>query len=179
MIKEFKNKSQYLNIYVCTYVRVCTNLGFFAGSAVESTCNAGDVGSIPGSGRSHGEGDGYPLQCSCLENSIDRGAWWATVCGVEYNSATKQQQTNQMFVNLSACLGFPSDSVGKELTCDAGDTGLIPGSGRCPGGGHGNPLQDSCLENPMDRGAWSATVHGVTKSRTWLKRWSTHTSIII
>ena len=48
-----------------------------------------------------------------------------------------------------------------------GDVGLIPGSGRCPGGGHGNPLQYSCLENPMDR-AWWATVHGVAKSRTQL-----------
>ena len=47
---------------------------------------------------------------------------------------------------------------------DIGDTGSIPGSGRSPGGGHGNPLQCSCLENPMDRGAWWATVHGVTKS---------------
>ena len=49
---------------------------------------------------------------------------------------------------------------------DAGDVGLIPGSGRCPGGGHGNLLQYSCLINPMDRGAWQATVHGVTKSQT-------------
>ena len=49
---------------------------------------------------------------------------------------------------------------------DAGDVGLIPGSGRCPGGGHGNLLQYSCLINPMDRGAWQATIHGVTKSQT-------------
>ena len=49
---------------------------------------------------------------------------------------------------------------------DVIDVGLIPGLGRSPGGGHGNPLQYSCLENPMDRGAWQATVHGVTKSRT-------------
>ena len=49
---------------------------------------------------------------------------------------------------------------------DIRDMGLIPGLGRSPGGGHGNPLQYSCLENPMDRGAWWATVHGVTKSWT-------------
>ena len=49
---------------------------------------------------------------------------------------------------------------------DARDTSLIPGSGRSPGGEDGNPLQDSCLENPMDRGAWWATVHGVVKSKT-------------
>ena len=56
---------------------------------------------------------------------------------------------------------------------DLRDVGSIPGSGRSPGGGHGNPLQYSCLENPMDRGAWRATVHGVVKSRTRLKRLST------
>ena len=52
---------------------------------------------------------------------------------------------------------------------DLRDTRSIPGSGRAPGGGHGNPLQYSCLENPMDRGAWRATVQGVTKSWTQLK----------
>ena len=56
----------------------------------------------------------------------------------------------------------------------AGNTSSIPGSRRSPGGGHGNPLQSSCLENPVDRGAWRATVHRVTKSRIWLKRLSTH-----
>ena len=53
--------------------------------------------------------------------------------------------------------------------------GLIPGSERSPGGGNGNPLQYSCLENPMERGAWGTTVHGVTKSQTWLKRLNVHT----
>ena len=59
---------------------------------------------------------------------------------------------------------------------DLRDVGLIPGLGRSPGGGHGNPLQYSCLENPMDREAWQATVYGVAKSQTRLKRLSTHTS---
>ena len=66
---------------------------------------------------------------------------------------------------------FPGSSVGKESTCNAGDTGdegSIPGWGRSPGEGNDNPLQYSCLENPMDRGACRATVHGVTKSRTRL-----------
>ena len=57
---------------------------------------------------------------------------------------------------------------GKESACNAGDLGLIPGSGRSPGEGNGYPLQCSCLENPMDRGAWWATVHGVAKSQTRL-----------
>ena len=59
--------------------------------------------------------------------------------------------------------GFPGGSDGKESACNAGDLGLIPGLGRSPGEGNGNPLQYSCLGNLMDRGAWRATVHGVTK----------------
>ena len=57
---------------------------------------------------------------------------------------------------------------GKESTCNAGDTGSIPGSGRYPGGRHGNPLQYSCLGNAINRGAWWAAVHGVTKHQTQL-----------
>ena len=60
-------------------------------------------------------------------------------------------------------LGFLCGSDGKESACNAGDPGLIPGSGRFPGEGNGNPLQYSCLENPMDRGAWQAIVHGVVR----------------
>ena len=65
-------------------------------------------------------------------------------------------------------MGFPAGSEVKASACNAGDLGSIPGSGRSPGEGNGNPLQYSCLENPMDGGAWWATVHGVTKSRTGL-----------
>ena len=83
---------------------------FFPGSSAgkESTCNAGDPGSIPASGRSTGE-DSLPT---------------------------------------AGFLGFPSGSDGIESTCNSGDLGLIPGLGRSPGGGHGIPLQRSCLENP-------------------------------
>ena len=63
-------------------------------------------------------------------------------------------------------LGFPGDLVGKESARNAGDLGSIPGSGRSSGEGNGNPLQYSCLENSMDRGAWQAAVHGVSKSQT-------------
>ena len=65
--------------------------------------------------------------------------------------------------------GFPGGSGIKYLPASAGDMGSIPGSGRGPGEGNGNPLQYSCLENPMDRGACQATVHGVAKSWTWLR----------
>ena len=68
-----------------------------------------------------------------------------------------------MRLTLSKC-GFPGGSDGKETPCNARNPGSVPGLGRFPGGGNGNPLQYSCLENAMDRGAWQATVHGVTKS---------------
>ena len=63
---------------------------------------------------------------------------------------------------------FTSGSVSKESACYSRDPGSIPGSGRSPGEGNGNPLQCSCLENPMDRRAWWVTVHGVTNSWTRL-----------
>ena len=64
--------------------------------------------------------------------------------------------------------GFSGVSVVKNLTANAGDVGLIPGLGRYPGEGNGDPVQYSCLGNPMDRGAWRATVHGVAKNHTGL-----------
>ena len=70
-------------------------------------------------------------------------------------------------------LGFPGGHSGKDSTCQ-GRRCSIPGLGRSPEGGNGNLLQCSCLENPMDRGAWWATVHGVAKSQTRLKRLSMH-----
>ena len=60
-------------------------------------------------------------------------------------------------------MGFPHSSISKESACSAGDLGSIPGLGRSPGEGNGNPLQYSCLENPMDGGAWRATVPGVAR----------------
>ena len=68
--------------------------------------------------------------------------------------------------------GFPGGAMVKNPPANAGDACLIPGSGRSPGGGNGNPLQYFTLENPTDRGVWQAIVHGVTKSWTQL---STHT----
>ena len=62
--------------------------------------------------------------------------------------------------------GFAGGVDGKESTCSARDPGSVPGSRRSPGEGNGNPLQYSFLENPMDRGAWQATVHGFAKNRT-------------
>ena len=70
-----------------------------------------------------------------------------------------------MSFSIYGCMDFPGSSAGKESTCNAGDLGLMPGLGRSPGGGHGNPLLYSCLGNPMDSGAWWATIHGVKKSQ--------------
>ena len=81
----------------------------------------------------------------------------------------KSDTTTQLHSTSPLCLeGFPGGSNSKESACNVGDLGLIPELERSPGEGNGNPLQYSCLENPMDRGAWRATVHGVTKSWTQL-----------
>ena len=66
-------------------------------------------------------------------------------------------------MHLITIMGFPGSSDGKASAYNTGDLGSIPGSGRSPGEGNGNPLQHTCLENSMDRGSWQATVHGVTK----------------
>ena len=76
-----------------------------------------------------------------------------------------------MFISMSVTLSnrLPRSLSDKESACqckNAGDAGSVPGLGRSPGGGNGNPLQYSCLENPMDRGAWWAMVHGVAQSDT-------------
>ena len=81
---------------------------------------------------------------------MDRGDWQARVYGTAVHGVTKS------WTRLSDCHfgGFPGGLDGKQSDCNAEDSGSIPGSGRCPGEGNGNPLQYSCLENSMDRGAW-------------------------
>ena len=87
-------------------------------------------------------------------------------------SEINQTEKDKYMISLICGKGFPGGSVGKESACnvgDAGDAGLIPESGRSPGGGHSNPLHYVCLENPVDRGAWQATVQRVAKSQTGLR----------
>ena len=102
----------------------------------ESACNVGDLGSIPGLGRSPGEGEGYPFQCSGLENSLD-----CIVHGVT-KSWTRLRDFHFHFQ------GFSDGLDSKESACNLGDLGLILGLGRFPGGGRDNSLQNSCPENP-------------------------------
>ena len=96
-----------------------------------------------------------------------RKIWFLT--GGSLEPLHSKQRWIQILVGHKPSLGFPCSSVGKGSACSTGDPGLIPVLGRSPGEGNGNPLQYSCLENLMGRGAWRAIVHGVEKSRTWLE----------
>ena len=87
--------------------------------------------------------------------------------------SSNPSQLTSLSLHPREVLGFPCGSPGKQSTHNAGDLGLVLGLGRSPGEGKGYPVQYSSLENSMDRGAWWATVHGITKSRTQLKRLST------
>ena len=92
---------------------------------------------------------------------------WGLATGRRNNQHTKYQIVikKKKKKEISALRSFPHSSVGEESACNAGNLGSIPGLGRSPGEGNGNPLQDSCLENPTDRGTWQATVHAVIRVR--------------
>ena len=104
--------------------------------------------------------------------SQGRGAWWAAVYGVAQDRTLLKRLSSSSSSRQRAEL--PGWFSGNESACSEGDPGSVLGLGRSPAGGHGNPLQHSYLENPMDRDAWWATVHGVAKSQTRLKQLSTH-----
>ena len=99
-----------------------------------------------------------------VESSADLVQWLRDWC---HSHSTK----------LNASVSIPGSSVGKESACSAGDPSSFPGSGRSPGEGNGNPLQYSCLENPMDSRAWRASVHKVTQSQIWRKCLSTRCAL--
>ena len=82
-----------------------------------------------------------------------------------FNSWVSKIRWRKDRISTAVLLGFSGGSDGKQFSSTEGDLGLIPRLVRSPGGGHGNPLQYSCLENPVDRGVWQAIVHGVTKSQ--------------
>ena len=98
----------------------------------------------------------------------------ATQQSTEEKEARRPEIEKEVEKQREACsdsrsMGFPGGSDSQEFTCNAEDLGSVPGLGRSPGGGHSNPLQYSCLENPMDRGARQAKVHSVAKSQTGLR----------
>ena len=88
---------------------------------------------------------------------------------MKYSKNNNNNETILVVIYFLLPMCFPCGSDGKESACNVGDPGSIPGSGRSPGEGNGDPLQCSDLENSMDRGAWWATVHGVAKSQTLLR----------
>ena len=126
-----------------------------------------------------GEGNGNPLQCSCLENPRDGGAWWAAVSGVAQSrtqlkrlSSSSSSLLQPFSIDYHCFWASQGTLVVKNLPTNEGDirdASLIPGWGRSPEEWHGNALQYFCLENPRDRGAWWAAIYGVAQSRTHLK----------
>ena len=130
------------------------NLGGSDGK--ESNCNVGDLGPIPGLGRSSGGGHGNPLQYSWLENPHgQRSLVGCSPLGHKELDTTERLSTAQQHSPPGKMRIHPEIREDKEA---------LYGWGRSPGEGNGYPLQYSCLENSMDRGAWRATVHGVAKS---------------
>ena len=165
-----------------------SNAGSSDGKA--SVYNAGNPGSSPGLGRSlekemaiHSSTIAWKIPWTEEPGRLQSmgsqrvGLDWATSLSLS-NAVT----SSGTWANPFTFLGFLGEVlVVKNPPANAGnkrEVGLIPGSRRSPGGGHGNSLQYSCLENPMDRGAWRATVHGVAKSQTRLKQLSTHACFI-
>ena len=130
------------------------NSHFLSDAGQPHWCNEHEPGQSPGDGEGR-IGLGCCSQWSCKE--LDMTGW-----------LTRKSSLIARVSRVVLAVKDPPASAG-----DLWDIGSIPGSGRSPGGGNGNPLQYSCLENPMDRRAWWATFHGVTKSRTGLKQLST------
>ena len=105
---------------------------------------------------------------------------WRSLVGYSPWGHKESDTTEQLHFTSQGKRGFPGGSVVKNPPVNAGDArilGSVPGLGRSPGEGHGNPLQYSCLENPMNRGAWWATVHGVAKSWMQLSMHAHNTSL--
>ena len=120
-------------------------------------------GRQPSTTREKSEGQVLPSQLSARTNPVDTSDSWSPEPG-----------ENKL---LLLTMDFPGGSDGKTSVYNAGDPGSIPGLGRSPAEGNGNPLQDYCLENPMDGGDWWAAVHRVAKSRTRLSDFNSNSTM--
>ena len=162
---------------------------FPGGSVVKNPpANAGDMGYIPHSGRSPGEGNGNPFPVFLPGKSMDRGAWWAAVHGVTKSQTRLSDFTfpfhfhalEKEMATHSSVLAWRVPGTGSLVGCqlwgrtesDTTERLHFHFSLSCIGEGNGNPLQCSCLENPRDGGAWWVAISGVAQSRTRLKRLS-------
>ena len=140
-------------------------------------------------GETENKRDAHVHACMCIENSrklhrncrqwVFKGLFIIALLCSEYFTISKHYFYNSEnigsdfltpnIMNMFSCmLDFPGGSYGQDSAHNVGDQGSIPGSGRCPRGGHGNPFQYSCLENPTDREVWWAAVHGVAKRKMQL-----------
>ena len=105
--------------------------------------------------------------------------WMEELGGLQSTGSQRVGHDWATSLHFNRLVGFPGGASGEESICNAGDikdVGSIPGLGRSRQEGNGNPLQCFCLENPMDRRAWRAAVHGVAKTWAWLKQLSTHST---
>ena len=142
--------------------------GFPGGSeGKESACNSGDLGSIPGLGRSPGEENGNPLQYSCLENPMDRGA---LVGYSPWGCKDSDTTVRPNWTELSCWKGFSGGSDGKEFACNSGDLGSIPGLERSPGGEHGkNKNKTSVFLSGESQGQRSLAGYSLWGHKEWDK----------
>ena len=158
-----------VTLFLLSFFMPCHN----SSAGKESTCNAGDPNSIPGWGRAPREGIGYPLQYSwAFPGSSDvkkkkkkknSPATWETWLSSLYWKDPLEEGWATHF----SILHFPRGWGGKESACSAEDLSSNPGLGRSPGRGHGNPLQYSCLENPMDRSLAGDNPQGRRIEHDW------------
>ena len=155
------NINYYMYYWASQVVLVIKNLSANAEDVIR------DVGLIPGPGISCGGGHSNPLQYSCLAHT-----WIFSTS--HYLTTTSNNMLNLLQIQLPSYTPWDSQVAPevKNLPVNVGDGDSIPGWGRSPDGGNGNPLQYSRLENPMDRETWHAIVRGVAKGQTRLRIWA-------